>query len=140
MAMLPDGHGLRFPRISARQIVKNRSSSPPANPVNKNIRSYCWESSRNLVTAEERWLQKPDLPTTSEILGNDDPNENVFLAPNKISGPWPSKQDYLRTQYNLIREDAIAPLRDAVAIVRDSPHMDDTGRISIYQKVHVHVS
>lgn len=55
--------------------------------------------------------------------------------PNHIEGPWPSKNSYLRAHYELLREDSIAPLRDAVAYVRDEPKMMDSKEVSIYDKV-----
>ena len=52
-----------------------------------------------------------------------------------IEGSWPSKNSYLRAHYELLREDSIAPLRDAVAYVRDEPKMMDSKEVSIYDMV-----
>lgn len=103
-------------------------------PVNKSIRQY-FEESNDDASPSEEWLQKPELPTADEILGTDAPGDDVLLAANQISGPWPSKNEYLKTHYNLIREDSVAPLRDAVTMVRNNPHMNDAKNISIYEKV-----
>ena len=69
------------------------------------------------------------------ILGTDTATDDVLLAPNKIFGPWSSTEEYLKTHYNLIREDAVAPLRDAVAFVREDPSIMDTKDAFIYEKV-----
>lgn len=68
-------------------------------------------------------------------MGSGSPDDSVYLAPNLIDGPWESSAEYLKTHYNLIREDAVAPLRDAVAFVRNAPTMADTKDVSIYDKV-----
>ncbi|KAL4920881.1 P-loop containing nucleoside triphosphate hydrolase protein [Aspergillus aurantiobrunneus] len=81
------------------------------------------------------WLSKPEIPSSEEILGADE--EFVDLTPNKLEGPWESKDAYLKAHYELLREDAVAPLRDAVAIFRCDPDMGDNGDISVYEKVYV---
>lgn len=103
-------------------------------PVNETIRHY-FENGNGDTSSKEDWLQKPELPTAEEILGVDEPSDDVLLAPNQISGPWPSKHEYLKTHYCLIREDSVAPLRDAVTMVRNNPQMHDAKNISIYEKV-----
>ncbi|KAL6238040.1 hypothetical protein BDW75DRAFT_228225 [Aspergillus navahoensis] len=81
------------------------------------------------------WLLKPELPTSDEILGAD--GEFVDLEPNKIEGPWESTDAYLKAHYELLREEAIAPLRDAVAIFRSDPDMSDDKYVAVYEKVYV---
>lgn len=102
-------------------------------PVSRFIRQY-FDEADDEDSSNKAWLQKPELPTADEILGKDAPGDDVLLAANKISGPWPSKNEYLETHYNLIREDSVAPLRDAVTMVRNNPHMHDARNISIYEK------
>ncbi|RAK90019.1 DEAD box helicase [Aspergillus costaricaensis CBS 115574] len=103
--------------------------------VNKVIREYLAQPS---IDFAEEWLKKPDVPSSDEILGNFGSAENEFveLTPNKITGPWNSTDEYLKAHYELLREDAISPLRDAVAYVRDDPKMTDTKLVSIYDKVY----
>lgn len=63
--------------------------------------------------------------------------ENVF---NKIDGPWPSKIEYLRSHYLLLREDALRPLREAVEHVRGMVDLDEDpsrSTIGIYDQVSV---
>lgn len=86
------------------------------------------------------WLSKPEIPPSDEILGMEDElletsEEFVDIAPNKIVGPWGSKEEYLKAHYELLREEAVAPLRDAVAIFRNDPDMDDNKYLSAYEKV-----
>lgn len=102
-------------------------------PVNLDVRAYFEEPNAEGL---EPWLQKPELPSREEILGIDDTNNEVIeLAPNRVAGPWISKSAYLKAHYELLREDAIAPLRDAVAFVREDPDMADSQIVAIYEKV-----
>lgn len=71
-----------------------------------------------------------------EILVKDDEDGNAVDIPvNIVDAAWRSKEDYLRAHYELLREDAIAPLRDAVAVVQASPEMHDSKGACIYEKV-----
>lgn len=118
--------------INKVQRTINETASIPAN---KAIRQYFENGSGNDITSQEEWLQMPELPTADEILGTDAPGDDVLLAPNQITGPWSSKEEYLKTHYCLIREVSVAPLRDAVTMVRNNPQMHDAKNISIYEKV-----
>lgn len=64
-----------------------------------------------------------------------DENDVMNLMPNQIEGPWQSSKTYLQAHYELLREESVALLRDAVAYVRDDPRMDDTQEACIYDKV-----
>jgi hypothetical protein len=123
-------------RPTGSQLVVSLLAAPPV-PVNEDIRSYFYvdddESADN-----EPWTTKPDVPTPEEVMGVDildDGEDSIQLAANIVVGPWRSKGDYLRTHYELLREDAVAPLRDAVAYIRDDPQMMDSGSVAIYEKV-----
>ena len=62
------------------------------------------------------------------------------MTPNKPTGAWDSEEDYLRDQYALLREDAVRPLRDAVALVREYPRRkeaDFSNQVGIYDRVSV---
>ncbi|PYH98676.1 DEAD box helicase [Aspergillus ellipticus CBS 707.79] len=106
--------------------------------VNEDIKAYFV---RKCPEDSERWLLRPEIPSPEEIMGvhdpTVDPDEYVDLMPNQIKGPWVSKDEYLKTHYELLREDSIAPLRDAVAYVRENPQMMDSKAVSIYDKVHI---
>ncbi|OJJ72488.1 hypothetical protein ASPBRDRAFT_74456 [Aspergillus brasiliensis CBS 101740] len=100
--------------------------------VNKDIREYLVQPSPE--DAEE-WLKRPGIPSSDEIMGCAE-DEYVELIPNKIVGPWNSSDEYLKAHYELLREDAVAPLRDAVAYVKNDPRMMDSKLVSIYDKVY----
>ncbi|KAL5359433.1 P-loop containing nucleoside triphosphate hydrolase protein [Aspergillus floccosus] len=101
--------------------------------ANKDIQSYYDQPG---LEDTEPWALKPEIPSEEEILGTNS-GDTLDLAPNNIEGPWISKEAYLQTHYNLLREDSVAPLRDAVAYVREKPHMMDSKDVSIYDKVYV---
>jgi helicase required for RNAi-mediated heterochromatin assembly 1 len=68
------------------------------------------------------WVRKPEIPDAQEIAclsvdGQVVPVD-VELQPNQITGAYPSRNSYLETQYELLREDAVEPLRSAVDEVR----------------------
>ena len=106
--------------------------------VNRAIRDYWKEAKSEDPITNEAWVSKPEIPSSEEILGTDLPENDedcVELMPNHINGPWPSKESYLRAHYELLREDSVAPLRDAVAYVKEEPRMMDSKSVSIYEKV-----
>ncbi|ODH26661.1 hypothetical protein ACO22_04493 [Paracoccidioides brasiliensis] len=100
---------------------------------------YVQETRR--AAAGHSWTAKPELPTANEILGIDENNGcadgSVNLLANKVQGSWPSTEIYLRTHYGLLREDAVAPLRDAVAYAKEDPRMKDSTDVCIYEKVYI---
>jgi helicase required for RNAi-mediated heterochromatin assembly 1 len=114
------------------------SSSPRAPDIKLNvgIRAYAHAADDIMKSSPSRWLCQPEVPTSAEILlaGDDD----VVLPANKIDGPWKSKDKYLKAHYNLLREDAVSPLRDAVEIFRQNPDMmeSDSKVVAIYEKVN----
>jgi helicase required for RNAi-mediated heterochromatin assembly 1 len=91
----------------------------------------------------EAWLAKPEVPTPEEILDYDEQEalpEGLRL--NKMEGPYNSKEEYLGTQYDLLREDSLRPLREAVAQVRASPYLDEAEynagySIGLYEPVYI---
>ncbi|KAE8146473.1 P-loop containing nucleoside triphosphate hydrolase protein [Aspergillus avenaceus] len=85
----------------------------------------------------DSWLLKPELPSPEEVLGTECDAKFVDLPPNQIHGPWGSEEQYLKAHYELLREDSVAPLRDAVAYVREDPLMKDSKDVSVYEKVYV---
>lgn len=107
----------------------------PIPTLNKDIRAYVARA--DALANETGWVSRPELPTTDEILGAEESEDCgvVSLVPNQILGPWPSKDMYLKAHYDLLREDAVSPLRDAVAYVREDPHMMDSQAACIYEKV-----
>ena len=71
--------------------------------------------------------------------GRKDHDENVELLENIIVGPYTSKEDYLERHYSLLREDAVAPLRDVVSELQLTPRIlekDSDNSAYIYEKVN----
>ncbi|KAJ5947678.1 hypothetical protein N7466_000693 [Penicillium verhagenii] len=85
----------------------------------------------------DHWTQKAEVPSGDEIMGLDNTQDEIVLPSNRPLGPWTSVVEYLGTHYQLFREEAIAPLRDAVAYLRESPGMKDSKTVSIYDKGHL---
>lgn len=121
----------KFKSTAIQQPVR---ANIPANPA---IRKYVFSSQTPISTTS--WLSKREIPTSAEILGtpqgNGVNNNDMWIPVNEIQGPWPSKEDYLCAHYELLREDAVAPLRDAVAKVRAHPKTDDSDDTCVYESV-----
>ncbi|KAJ5908508.1 hypothetical protein N7495_001190 [Penicillium taxi] len=82
-----------------------------------------------------RWNLMPEYPATDEILGFE--REGITLPFNKNTGKWQSADIYLGTYFNLIREEAVSPLREAVVEVRKNPKTLDTSEFWVYEKVYL---
>lgn len=107
--------------------------------LNAKVRKYY--EAQNVTGGE--WLLRSEIPGSAEIMDREITSTNtnasnaVELHPNKPQGPFPSKEEYLQTHYELLREDALAPLREAVFAVRRLPlaHEDShNGKIGLYEK------
>ena len=107
------------------------------------------------------WLDRPEIPTSGEVLDRDTDGGSsssvVEIVPNRPEGAWESKGDlpsdspayrhkadhvhtdaYLGAQYELLREDAVRPLREAVDKIRITPTAEEdtfNGAVGIYSKV-----
>lgn len=87
------------------------------------------------------WLQRPEFPTSEEILDKDSSSSSssmIEICPNKPKGAFEDVQDYLSTQYELLREDAIKGLRDAVDRFSFTPAASEDAfqeQMGIYDKV-----
>lgn len=104
------------------------------------VREYLRRSSES--TDPSSWLNKSEIPSTFEINASagDEADETELEIPvNKVVGPWESKEEYLSGHYTLLREDAVAPLRNVVSEVRMEPQImekDSQENASIYEKVN----
>ncbi|PYH48749.1 putative DEAD box helicase involved in nonsense mediated decay [Aspergillus saccharolyticus JOP 1030-1] len=132
------------PKKHKRGVFLHTSKLSEPAEVFQDKKSHACPEIRNYLlppatTSSEPWLNRPELPSSEEIMGTVDANDDDFvdLVPNNIFGPWESKNAYLKAHYELLREDAVAPLRDAVAHVRENPRMMDNKVASIYEKVHI---
>lgn len=104
--------------------------------LNPDIARYVREQNSLCERAEpDDWLSMPEIPPASEILIPD--GESVVLPRNRIDQPWTKKERYLKAHYKLLREDAIAPLREAVAKFRQDPRRMDDNDTRIYEEVRV---
>lgn len=104
----------------------------------------------------EEWRNKPEIPSSDEIMkplpGSEnneqeerwddyqreyqrDPVTNPNLPHNIIEGAWPSKEAYIGAHYQILREDAIASLRQSVQLVMKNPAISDTDDTCIYTHV-----
>lgn len=127
---------------------------PLARPsrINGDIWKYCQDVTKPVPKAGS-WINKPETPTAIELFAGSDPKgfavgETIIdldeeLRPNRVEGSYESKDEYLGTQYDLLREDAIRPLRQAVEEVRKDPWRDESdyppsSGIGIYEPVSQH--
>ncbi|KAF2853992.1 hypothetical protein T440DRAFT_389338 [Plenodomus tracheiphilus IPT5] len=117
---------------------------------NNDIREYFDLANKSVIGGA--WLDKPEIPTSYEVLrvkpGFSDSTQaesliesDEAIRPHKIEGPYESNEDYLRTKYELFREDAIRPLREAIDVVRTDPFKDEAeygnNSIGIYDPVYI---
>jgi len=87
---------------------------------NNVVRQYV--SNSNAPIQGGPWLARTEVPTSAEILDLiDEDNDEVTIPVNKVEGGWESKEDYLSSHYDLLREDSIRPLREAVVRIRARP-------------------
>lgn len=89
----------------------------------------------------EDWLLRSEIPGSAEIMDREVSSNGsssfVEIPANKPRGPFASKEEYLHTHYELLREDSLRPLREAVTAVREAPTADEeahNGQIEIYEK------
>lgn len=131
--------------------VDNQQTEPECIPYshpsrrNQDIAVYYQEATR-AVAGAGAWATKPEIPTAAEILagppGIEEPILDIDerLRPNKVDGPYESNEEYLGTQYELLREDLIRPLRQAVRQVQLDPsklEADYTSGIGVYEPVYL---
>lgn len=112
------------------------------------IRQYFEDANKAVVGGQ--WIYKQEIPSSSEILpdttiptfGEKIIDVTEELRSNKVEGAYENNEEYLGTQYDLLREDSIRPLREAVAHVRASPWLDEaeypnSTNIGIYDPVYI---
>jgi helicase required for RNAi-mediated heterochromatin assembly 1 len=112
-----------------------------------------WDGGNHL----EQWRNLPEIPNKAEIMPkkdedadpqkNDenwddyqkDPIYHPDLPKNIIKGPWPSKEEYISAHYQILREDAIAPLRASIKYFKKHRNMDDDKDTCIYTHVSIQI-
>ncbi|KAK3676923.1 hypothetical protein LTR78_003127 [Recurvomyces mirabilis] len=157
------GRSRRVFRPEPGRDVAEVCIQPPQ--LNLKVREY-FEDAKRAVEGGS-WLLRPEIPSAAEILdidetGSDSSSTCVEIVPNKPKGAWESKgtsnvtaltfdpnaseadghsiEAYLGAQYELLREDAVRMLREAVSLVRVTPDAKEdafNGKIGLYEKVHV---
>lgn len=115
----------------------NAVNSDPENGLdlvlNLDIRNYVAKQEQVTSTSKnDIWLSKPEIPTNQELSA-----EAADLSPNRVDGPYKSKERYVKTQYELFREDAVGNLRDAVHDFLADPSTGDTNNFSVYDQAHI---
>ncbi|TGZ78281.1 P-loop containing nucleoside triphosphate hydrolase protein [Ascodesmis nigricans] len=100
-------------------------------PVARNdlVAKYEYETTEY---ADEEWRRMPEIPTAEELS-----QEDVEVPCNIIDDSYESVEEYLSTHYELLREDAVAGLRDCIAQIRMDPDMDETPHMAVYENVMV---
>ncbi|UPX10609.1 RNA helicase [Ascochyta rabiei] len=139
----------RFGNTVPRNAQVPHDDIPESVPtrINNDIRKY-YEAANRPVAGAGAWLDRPEIPHPSEIL-RDEPAFTAKEAliqtqdeprPKKIEGAYDNIEDYLRTEYELMREDALRPLREAVAEVRKDAWKDEAQYekdVCIYDPVYI---
>lgn len=127
----------RFRRGAGPTSQQKSSSSSRGSEfvLNLEIRRYVQTAGAVVGEDSPPWLSQPEVPASGEVLVLND--DDVNIPPNKVNGPWRNKEKYLSSHYSLLREDAVAPLRDAVDEFRKNPDMmeGDSKVVRIYEKV-----
>lgn len=86
----------------------------------------------------EDWLSIPEVPTADEVL---ECAGNSITQGNQLQGAWASQNTYLSAHYELFREEAVRPLREAVNFMKRHPTYQELGQqshnIGVYDGVHV---
>lgn len=93
------------------------------------------------------WLSKLEFPSAAEIFDEISSGSTietivgVEVPTNKIRGPWESKEEYLRAHYELLRDDALRHIREAVCELRGAPDISEKdfsgSQMGIYGKVNL---
>lgn len=120
-------------RPNTHATLTNTSDNGLDLSLNTDIRDYFKKQGEIRQSSDkDAWLSQPEFPTVDELA-----IAEAALTPNKIEGPYRSKDKYLRIHYGLQREDAVGSLRDAIQDFRQNPSANDTTKYSVYDQVHV---
>ncbi|KNG46299.1 dead box helicase [Stemphylium lycopersici] len=122
---------------------------PTSEPTRQNndIRDYFKVAKKPVIGGA--WLDKPEIPSPSEVLREESGfsimgslvGVEETIRPHKVEGAYENNEDYLRTKYELLREDTVRPLRKAIDAVRADPFKDESEyqdqSIGIYDPVYI---
>jgi helicase required for RNAi-mediated heterochromatin assembly 1 len=129
------------------EVPNDETPESVPSKANEDIRRY-YELAHKPVAGAGPWLDKPEIPHPNEILRHEPASATIETLittneeprPKKIDGPYDNTEDYLSTEYELLREDALRPLREAVAEVRKDPWKDESqyeNSVGIYEPVYL---
>jgi helicase required for RNAi-mediated heterochromatin assembly 1 len=92
------------------------------------------------------WLSVPEIPTPEEAQDITEPwqtldpqDGSVILGGNELKGGWGSKEEYLKAHYEMLREEAVRPLRETISWVKNNPDAREDqrsfgGNMGLYEK------
>ncbi|OKL64232.1 hypothetical protein UA08_00707 [Talaromyces atroroseus] len=129
----------KWPKYRPRGDVPATSATELTVKAPPEIRQYVLKALK--LDPKQRWLSYPEIPAAEEIMGLtsaiNQEEGHIDIVPNQISGAWESREEYLSAHYELLREDSVALLRDAVAYLKEEPTLNDTHEICVYEKVYI---
>ena len=110
----------------------------PSVTLNLSIREYAKIAGQPADVSH--WTGFREIPSPSEVFdeGRTQHGTTLELTENTVVGPYISKEEYLEAHYRLLREDAVAPLRDVVSEIQVYPYLmekDSDNSAYIYEKV-----
>ena len=114
------------------------STAKPYVTLNLNIREYA--TAADEPAEPFHWTGFREIPSPMEVFdeGRTEHGTTLELTENTVVGPYTSKEEYLDCHYRLLREDAVAPLRDVVSEIQYFPQLlekDSDNGAYIYEKV-----
>ena len=131
----------RFGRGNAvREPANSPTTARPSMTTNLSIRKYVKTFDRPVDSSS--WTTFRDIPSSNEIFtpNRADHEDNLEVYENIVVGPYSSKEDYLERHYSLLREDAVAPLRDVVSEIQMYPRLmesESENSAHVYEKVFI---
>lgn len=137
----------RFNRYHARDQGRSNAGDT-TEKVGNFISQYLQQSS--MPAATNSWLSCPEFPTEAELRDVAEPwqitdpqDGGVLLRGNNLEGAWQSREEYLGAHFEMIREEQVRPLREAISWCKSNPHSSEDqrafgGNMGIYEKASLH--
>ena len=134
--------------MSEMKFLFQQEQQGPTDPLDSSVISDAISAReidkyvKTSLPSDHAWTLRPEIPSPAEIVSGDDEDEDneVSVPCNKLVDAWASREEYLEAQYQLLREDAISPLRDAVSEIRAEPYIEEKHsqeNAAIYERVSV---
>ena len=130
----------RFGRGSAIRDSHKSETATAKFPLTLNLTIRKYAEIADQPAGQSHWTGFREIPSSSEVFdeGRTEHGTALELTENTIVGPYLSKEEYLEVHYRLLREDAVAPLRDAVSEIQFYPQLlekDSDNGAYIYERV-----